>query len=264
MSDQAIQGLVGLGLRTNEARTYVALLRHAPATAAEIADATGIARPKVYEVVKALEQRGFCHATGDRVLRFHPVDPELAVGEWTRRRIHERSMTNDRDEQLAEVVTRSLPVPHNADNDEPAGYMQVKVGVDRTLELFADINRRAEHRLDIVVTAPVIQSRDQWNRNEVEALRRNVSIRVIYPPDLVNDPQRYRPIVEAGGEVRTSTYLPLKMIVRDDGAEAIVSLVDHSDGDFVATSVAIGHRELATPFQLLFNRQWRQAQPLPD
>lgn len=173
-------------------------------------------------------------------------------------------MANDRDAQLAEDVAHRLPVPHDTDDAESAGYMQVKVGVDRTLEMFANITRRAEHRLDIVVTEPVIQGRDDWNRNEVEALRRNILVRVIFPPDLVSDAHRYRPILETGGEVRTSTYLPLKMIVRDDGAEAIVSLVDHSDGNFVATSVAIGHRELATPFQLLFNRQWCQARQISD
>jgi len=51
-------------------------------------------------------------------------------------------------------------------------------------------------------------------------------------------------------------------VLRDSGAEGLVALVATLGDTVVATSVGIRHPELATPFQVLFNRQWRQAAPL--
>jgi HTH-type transcriptional regulator, sugar sensing transcriptional regulator len=259
-----LRGLLDLGLSTREARAYVALLRHAPATAAELADAAGISRPKVYEALKSLEQRGFCTARGGRVSRFHPVDPEVALSEWTRRREQQRRMATQRDDRLVGELVKTLPVPERASPGADGRYMHARIGVESTLDMFAGVTGRAQHRLDIIVTEPVIQERSAWNVNETAALRRGVSLRVIYSPELIADRARYEAIVAAGAEVRCSDDLPLKMVVRDDGAEATVSLVADSDGDLVATSVGIGHPDLAAPFQLLFNRQWRHAAAFLD
>lgn len=260
--DGAVRALIDLGLTSREARAYLTLLRLAPATAAEVADAAAIARPKVYEALKSLEQRGFCFVRGDRVARFHAVGPEVALAEWARRREHERRMSTQRDERLVGDLVRTLP--RREDDDHAIGdrYMEAKVGVQGTLEMLVAIVDRAENRLDIVVTTPVIQPRAEWHRSELRALERGVSLRVIYSTDVIDDPERYRPLLEGGGEVRASSNLPLKMIVRDDGAEAVVSMVDTSDGELVATSVSVRDPVLAAPFQLLFHRQWRQANEL--
>lgn len=258
------RALLDLGLSTREARAYMALLRHSPATAAELADAAGISRPKVYEALKTLEQHGFCTARGGRVSRFHPVDPELALSEWTRRREQQRRMATQRDDRLVAELVMTLPALERASPGADGRYMHARIGVQSTLDMFAGVTGRAKHRLDIIVTEPVIQDRSAWNVNEAAALRRGVGLRVIYSPELIADPARYDAITAAGAEVRSSEDLPLKMVVRDDGAEATVSLVADGDGELVATSVGIGHPELAAPFQLLFNRQWRHATTFLD
>lgn len=260
--DDVLRSLGELGLTSKQARAYVALMRVAPATASEVADAAGISRPKVYEVLKSLEQQGFSYVRGDRVARWHAVDAEVALGELARRREQERQSATARDEQLVAGLREALPAPAGEDDLHDSRFMRARVGAEATLEMLVDIVGRAERRLDIVVTTPVIQQRSEWHLAELGALARGVSVRVIYGSDLVDDPERYRPLLEAGAEVRQSSNLPLKMIVRDDGAEAVVSLVDSSDGEFVAMSVLVGQHELVAPFQLLFNRQWRQASEL--
>lgn len=257
-----MKALGDIGLKADEARSYLALLEHGPGTAAEVADAAGIRRPKVYETLKSLGQRGFCLVTVGRVTRFQALPPEVALAEWTQRRAHERALATQRDEDLAQELVRTLPEPDGAPRDGGRGYMEARVGVQRTLEMFHEIARHAVRRLDVVVGEPVIQAREQWGQYEIEALRRGVRVRVIYASALLADERRYRPVLEAGGEARRAEELPLKMLVRDDGAEATVSLVDHSGDEFVAMSVMIRHPELATPFQLLFNREWRRAAPL--
>jgi HTH-type transcriptional regulator, sugar sensing transcriptional regulator len=264
VNDRVVKALSNLGLKSNEARAYLALLRHGPGTAAEVADAAGVARPKIYEALKSLEQRGFCSVSVDRIARFVPVAPDAALGEWTRRRAHDREIATHQDQRLAHELVSILPEPGGRLVGDAGGYMDARVGVDQTLEMFEEITSRAVSRLDVVISSPVIQPREHWSEFEIGALRRGVGVRVIYEAALVADEERYRPLVEAGGEARCATQLPLKMIVRDDGAEATVSLVDDSNGDVLTTTVAIRHRELAVPFQLLFNRQWRQARVLPE
>jgi sugar-specific transcriptional regulator TrmB len=264
MSDPTMNALVEVGLTSREARAYLTLLRVAPATAAEIADAAGLARPKVYDALKSLEQRGFCFTRGERVARFHAVDPDLALHELARRRDHERRALTERDNRLVSELVSTLPRPHGSDGKIDERYMTAKVGSDGTLRMIVDTVARATRRLDIVVTTPVIQAREDWNVSEVRALERGVSVRILYAEDLIDDPARYLPAVRAGAEVRASSNLPVKVIVRDDGAEAVVSLVDTSNGEFVATSFSVGLPELAMPFQLLFNRQWRQANAFAD
>ena len=57
--DTAIQALVNLGLSASEAKTYVALLKHGPIAASPLARKAGIAQPKIYSYLDALQQKGF-------------------------------------------------------------------------------------------------------------------------------------------------------------------------------------------------------------
>lgn len=260
MSQQISEHLRTLGLKSNEAKAYVALLSHGPATAAEVADAASISRPKVYESLKSLEQMGFCLQTGDAVARFRPVPPELALNEWIARRAQQRRAETRREEVSADELLRLLPTGDEP-NSREEGFMEVGVGADATMEMFADIAARAEFQLDIVFTSPQILPRRSWNEHELAALHRGVDLRVLYGRDIVEDGAPYLPILEAGGLVRVAADPPLKMALRDRGREGIVSLVEAVGETLVATSVAIRHPELTGPFQVLFNRQWRQAQP---
>jgi len=78
-------GLVELGLTMAEARAYVALLGRPLQSAAEVAASSALARPKVYEALRLLEERGFCHpVAGEPVTRFRPVPPRARAA-WVGR-----------------------------------------------------------------------------------------------------------------------------------------------------------------------------------
>ena len=74
---------------------------------------------------------------------------------------------------------------------------------------------------------------------------------------------RFEEIVAAGGEVRVARTAPLKVMIRDDGAEAAVALSSPgADKQERQIFLAVRHPDLVAPMQLLFNREWRRAQPL--
>jgi sugar-specific transcriptional regulator TrmB len=259
--DESTRQLVDLGLTLNEARCYVTLLHIAPATAGEVADASGVPRPKVYGTLKSLEQRSFCYASGDRVTTFRPVDPELALGEWTRRREHERRLADEHDRRLRGALVSDLPDPPEHMTEDMSEIMQLTGGPRQTIEVYERLIENAERQLDIVHSAPVLQAQSRWNVYETAALDRGVQVRVLFATDRLAIEHGYEQILQAGGEVRVARGMPLKLIVRDNGTEALVALHNLAD-EAHPTCVAIRHADLVAPIQLLFNREWRQARAL--
>jgi sugar-specific transcriptional regulator TrmB len=256
--DEAVKALVELGLTLNEARCYVALLHLTPATAAQLADAAAVPRPKVYGAVKALEQRGFCYTSGDRVTAFNAVEPELALSEWSRRREHERRLADHRDGWLSDQLVHMLPAPTAAPPQDMTKIMQLTGGAKPTIEVYERVIETAERRVDITHAIPVLQVPERWNRFEVAALERRVRVRVLFTSRELAIRHRCEELLAAGGEVRVARSAPLKLVVRDDGAEGLVGLSNPAVRDS-PTCVSIRHAELAAPLQLLFNREWRAA-----
>lgn len=254
--------LTELGLTLTEARCYVALLEIAPATAGQLAEHADVPRPKVYGTVKSLEQRGFAYSSGDPVTTFRAVDPELALGEWTRRREHERRLLDERDQQLRGELVAELPHPSEHATEKVGEIMQLAGGSRAaTADTLARLMDRAEQRLDIVVSRPVFRPMANWSRSEKAALERGVQVRMLVSSRELAIELGCEEILAAGGEVRLARNTPSKLVVRDNGAEAIVALPTPGDTS-LPTCVVIQHSELVAPMQLLFNREWRRARPL--
>lgn len=250
-----------LGLTLNEARCYATLLEIAPVTAGELADVSGVPRPKVYATLKVLEQRGFCYASGDRVMTFRPVDPELALSEWARRREHERRLGDERDRKLRSALVASLPSLPERVGEDMTEIMELTGGPKETIEIYERLITGAERQVDIVHAAPVLQTKSRWNVCEVAARERGVQVRVLFATRELAQAHGYEQLLDAGGEARVARNVPLKLVVRDNGSESLVALANPADRS-KPTCVAIRHADLVAPIQLLFNREWRQAVPL--
>ena len=260
--DARIAGLVELGLTLTEARAYVGLLQLAPATAAEVAERAGVPRPKVYEALRALEQRGFCSVGGGRVATFEPVPAELALAGWLRHREQDRRLAAEQDERLADELVRLLPAPGERQARAAFDYLEALFGRARTSEALERVIGAAERTVDMIQQPPFLQPRSRWNVAEVEAVERGVRVRVLYTPEAIADEHRYADLRRAGGEVRVAERVPMKLLVRD-GVEAMISLRDPVTGRQGITSAVIRHPDLVGPLQLLFRREWRAARPLP-
>ncbi len=78
---ELLHALQRLGFTDYEARAYAALTRRYPATAYEIAKATGLPRANVYGVFQALESRGAIQPVTENPTRYAPLDPESFFGQ---------------------------------------------------------------------------------------------------------------------------------------------------------------------------------------
>jgi sugar-specific transcriptional regulator TrmB len=262
MDEDLTAPLVALGLRTIEARAYLALVQHGPATAAEVADSAAVSRPKVYEALKVLEREGLCMANGHKVARYRAVPPSVALPEVSRRREQARATETRHDEDLVHRLLARLPSDAAVESEGTSdGYMVAKVGSDETLEMLEDITRRARSQLDLVLGSPQVVPPAVGLRPQIDALRRGVNVRAILDNALLDVRAEYEQLSEAGAETRWLAGVPLRLVLRDSGVEGVVALVAQAGDGVLATTVGIKHPELAAPFQVLFNRQWRLAKP---
>lgn len=254
--------LVDLGITRNEARAYLALLGRGRSTAAEVAEAAGIPRPKVYEALHALERRGFARSAGARVRTFEPVDSDLALHEWVERRDQERRQEAERERRLAGRLAAALPAPASdarRGTQGQEGLIEVVEGRERTARLYEELVAGTVRAVDVSYAGFAVRPRERWTLVETEALARGVRVRVLFAPDLLDDPSRYEPTIAAGGEVRASADFPLKLAIRD-GEEALIVLLSEADErEEAIRTVVIRHPDLVAPLQLLFQQEWRRA-----
>lgn len=258
-SDEALGSLVELGLTLNEARAYSALLQLGTATATEIARTAGVPRQKVYETLRALEERGFLRTAAAGVTAHIPVPPTEALGALLRQREHERRLEAEHDDALAERLRRLLPWPHGA--RQRLEELEAIVGRARTSEALERLVGSTERTLLMMQQPPFLQARSRWNVAEAAAAARGVEVRILYTLDAAADERRWRPLADAGGHVRVTETVPMKLLVRD-GVEAMISLRDPVTGEQGLTSAVIRHPDLVRPLQLLFEREWRRGRRL--
>ncbi|MBA3329673.1 MAG: hypothetical protein H0T39_02160 [Actinobacteria bacterium] len=263
LAPAALAALVEAGLTLNEARSYTTLLRLGSATAAEVARAAGVPRPKVYEALRLLEQRGFCTVAADRVASYRPVPAGVALPGWLRHREQERRLAAEADERLAETLLRLLPHAEEASAAPTLDFMEALFGRARTSDALEQLIGRSERSLDMIQQPPFLQPRSRWNLAEVAAARRGVHVRVVYTPEAIRERSRFTALQAAGGELRLRESVPMKLLVRD-GVEAMISLRDPLTGQQGVTSAVIRHPDLVGPLQLLFDREWKDAIPLEE
>ncbi len=261
MGPDSLRSLVELGLTQNEAKAYRALLGSSPATAAEVARLAGIPRQKVYEALGTLERRGFCTVSSERVASYLPVQADVALSAWLRRREHERRLVAEHEEQLADELIRTLPRVRAHTREPSIDYLEALFGRARTSEALERVIDKTERTLDMIQQPPFLQPRSRWNVAEVAAARKGARVRVLYTPEAIRDRKRYVDLEQAGGKVRVRDAVPMKLLVRD-GVEAMISLRDPATGEQGLTSAVIRHPDLVGPLQLLFNREWREGRAI--
>jgi sugar-specific transcriptional regulator TrmB len=77
--DSAVENLVQLGLKEYEAKIYVALTGLGEANVRRIHEVSGVPRPRVYDVLNALDEKGFIEIRQGSPLMYYAVRPDIVV-----------------------------------------------------------------------------------------------------------------------------------------------------------------------------------------
>lgn len=84
MTENLIDKLKEMGFNTYEAKVYLALLKHHPATGYEISKESGVPQARAYDTLKALESNHVVVALGGKPLQYTPVNPDELLDRWER------------------------------------------------------------------------------------------------------------------------------------------------------------------------------------
>lgn len=82
--DDLVAKLKDLGFNTYEAKVYLALLKHHPATGYEISKESGVPQARAYDTLKALENNKVVVAIGDKPTTYMPITPSELLDRWER------------------------------------------------------------------------------------------------------------------------------------------------------------------------------------
>ncbi len=123
--DSAVENLVQLGLKEYEARIYVALVGLGEANVRRIHEASGVPRPRVYDVLNALDEKGFIEIRQGSPLMYTAVRPDIVVS----------FLKRDLDTAASESVKTLEALSLNAhQNYSPIWYVHSDWTIRRNLE----------------------------------------------------------------------------------------------------------------------------------
>jgi len=78
---EIVRDLVALGMKEYEAKVYAALVGIGEGNAREIHIASGVPRPRVYDILTSLAGRGFVEVRQGSPLRYRPAEPGVVTSE---------------------------------------------------------------------------------------------------------------------------------------------------------------------------------------
>lgn len=159
-----IPGLMDTGLSEYEARAYVGLLGKHPATAYEVARASGIPTSKIYEVAARLEEKGVISAAGGgKGKKYIPIEPREFVE--SRRRMMQTTL---------EVIEEGL---QDAAKAADVSYIWNLGEYDYLMDKAARIIGQARESLLLSLYGEEMRALEEYLK---EARTRNIKIAVVH------------------------------------------------------------------------------------
>ena len=159
--DKIIDSLKELGLNTYEAKVYVSLLKHYPATGYEVSKLADVPQSRTYDTLKALTQKQIVTSTPDKPVTYSPIKPS----ELTKR--YKRKMTSN-----IEFLEKNLP-------DVRADYLEPILSIrgdNKTYEKIIEIIKNAKKEIYLEIWSQDFKKIEQELLN---AYNRNVEIRIV-------------------------------------------------------------------------------------
>jgi HTH-type transcriptional regulator, sugar sensing transcriptional regulator len=248
-----------LGLTDAASRIYLFLLQESNSTASEIARSTGISRPKTYEYLSRLVDKGLCSEILGSVKKYDATNPVTAF-----EKIQKQIKTDY--ENSTSVVTKLsellLPI-YLAPNKQydPLDYIQVIRERDSIVNKFESLEKMAKKEVLSLVKLPfVMDMSGTLNPVEFTSLKRDVVFKSIYNRDDMKSPLLMKAVEEfekAGEKVRITNLFPIpfKMFIFDSKT-VMFTLEDKSATESKLTSLTVEHLDLAKGLKNIFEMYW--------
>ncbi|MEB3286527.1 MAG: TrmB family transcriptional regulator [Vampirovibrionales bacterium] len=159
--EPVIERLRDMGFNSYEAKVYLALLKHHPATGYEVSKESGVPQARAYDTLKTLETNKFVVSLGGKPTQYLPVDPKELLSRW------EQSFRGAYD-----FLKEALP----SMSDETIEPIINLRGEDRILKEALDLIRRAKKSICLEIWSEDAERLEDALR---DAKSRGVAIKIV-------------------------------------------------------------------------------------
>jgi len=254
-----LQALLRLfGLRKYEAAVYTALLHTVNASASEVAETADVPLPRVYTVIRSLENKGYVHRFPGSPSRYRASHPGLILrAELSSLRTKMESTLLEVEQEYETLEEQSAIAQFTLSTTfGDRGFVSAAIGIlmSSKKEIVGAI-----HDLSWCLEETVLKILKEKKRDKVK-----IMIIGKDSPDAVENLDIVR--VSAGAAVRTTPAAELKTsFMIGDSNEMILALAppNLNNPDKIST-VSIAHKNTASIFRTVFDEQWKKASELGE
>lgn len=244
------------GLGELEERAYRLLVRAGEADAPGLAEELGLTEEAAEAALTGMRSAGLARKVAPG--RFAPVAPDVALGPRLVRRQETIDWARQAVEQLAEEYRAS------ARRRDADGLVEVLPSREALREQVRHLQDSAKEEVLYFCRAGHVVMPSEDNTEELEALGRGVSYRVIYERALLEQPGMVANVaygIQLGEQARAVRVLPVRMMIADR-ATALLPLVQHAGGMTEPTAALVRGSSLLEALIALFEAQWERATPI--
>ena len=256
-----------LGLTDAASRIYLFLLQEGNSTASEVSRTTGISRPKTYEYLSRLVDKGLCSEILGNVKKYDATNPVTAFDKIQKQINEDYENSTSIVSKLSELLVPIYLAPNK--EYDPLDYIQVIREKDSITKKFETLEKMAEKEVLSLVKLPfVMDMKKTLNPVEFTSLKRNVIFKSIYNREDMNNPFLMKAVESfevAGEHVRITKLFPIpfKMFIFDMKT-IMLTLEDKSASGPKLTSITVEHLDLAKGLKNIFEMYWSSSVTLDE
>jgi sugar-specific transcriptional regulator TrmB len=261
--EQLVQYLAEFGFGRNEARIYLAALGRPPLRVAELAELADVNRPKAYDALRQLVEKGLFEPEGggQEPARFQATDPMLVVQRLRHQSALEQAdRVQDTSLLVADLFARYYEAPQG---DDPFEYVELIRNSDAAWARRDAITAGAEK--EVVQARRMTRPGTAPRAGEEVGVREGVIYRVLYETGFLDFPQFVARLAEReqrGEQIRFVDTVPVGMTAVDR-RKCLLSLNPIGLTSGQGSWVVLEQPALADLLTNAFDRLWETARPAP-
>ncbi len=261
--EQLVQYLAEFGFGRNEARIYLAALGRPPLRVAELAELADVNRPKAYDALRQLVEKGLFEQEGadQEPARFKAADPMLVVQRLRyQSALEQADRVADTTLLVADLFARYYEAPQG---DDPFEYVELIRNSDAAWARRDAITAGAEK--EVVQARRMTRPGTRPRAGEEVGVREGVTYRALYETGFLDFPQfvaRLADREQRGEQIRFVGKVPVGMTAVDR-RKCLLSLNPMGLTSGQGSWVVLEQPALADLLTTAFDRLWETARPAP-
>jgi predicted DNA-binding transcriptional regulator len=262
--EQLVQYLAEFGFNRNEARMYLAALGRPPLRVAELAELADVNRPKAYDALRQLVDKGLFTAEGTdkepgQVARFKAAEPMLVVQRLRHQgALEQADRVEDTSLLVADLFARYYEAPQS---DDPFEYVEMIRNAEAAWARRDAITAGAEK--EVVQARRMTSSGVNPRAGDEVGVREGVSYRAVYELEFLSHPTFRAWVAERvkrGEQIRFVPEVAVGMCVVDR-RKCLLALNSTGLVSGHGSWVVLEQPALADLLTDAFDLLWEQAEP---